>query len=134
MTLTAIHASALPKPRFLYSPCVKSGPFYQVSGLIALDPASGTLEPGGPGPETARILSNVSLALPQWGLTFDDLMIARIFTTRMDLFGEINASWYACFKAVTRPPARTSVGVVALPINASVEIEFCFYREQALSG
>ena len=104
-----------------------------MSGLIALNPASGTLEPSGPGPETERILSNVSLALLQWRLTFDDLLIARIFTTLMDLFADINASWEACFKAVKRPPARTSVGVVALPINASVEIEFCFCREVALS-
>jgi 2-iminobutanoate/2-iminopropanoate deaminase len=129
MSVTALSSPVLPAPRFRYSPCVKAGPFHQVSGMVALDAASGVLEPGGPGAETAKILANLRQAMPGWGLSWSDLVIARIFTTRFDLFGEINAAWEACFTEGVPPPARTSVGVAALPIGATVEIEFCFWRE-----
>lgn len=124
----ALQSSAIPAPRFRYSPCVKIGSFYQVSGMVALDPASGRLVAGGPGAETSRILANLMLALPDYGLTLDHLLIARIFTTRFDAFAEINAAWEAVFDDKTIPPARTAIGVSALPLDASVEIEFSFVR------
>jgi 2-iminobutanoate/2-iminopropanoate deaminase len=129
MTLQALFPSGLPRPRFRYSPCVKAGPFYQVSGMLAIDPATDALEPGGPGAETRRILSNLVAALPDYGLSLADLMVARIFTTRLDLFGEINQAWEAFIAPGTVAPARTSVGVASLPIGASVEIEFGFYKD-----
>ena len=128
MPIRPLPAKALPAPRFRYTPCVQAGPWRQVSGMIALDPASGVLEAGGPGAETRRILANLQAALPEWGLTLADLVIARIFTTRFDAFGEINAAWEATFDSATTPPARTSVGVTALPLGATVEIEFCFWK------
>ncbi len=126
--IQALSSANLPAPRFRYSPLVKAGPFYQSAGMIALDPQTGALEPGGVGPETARILANLLRALPDFGLTLDDLVNATIYTTRMDDFPAINAAWEAVFTAGQRPPARTSVGVSALPLGAGVEIAFAFYR------
>lgn len=63
------------------------------------------------------------------GLSLDDLVMARIFTTSMEQFADINNEWDAFFENQNRMPARTGVGVSALPINASVEIEFQFYQE-----
>ena len=51
-----------------------------------------------------------------------------LYTTRMDEFPVINAAWEAVFTPGQRPPARTSVGVSALPLGAAVEIAFSFYR------
>lgn len=124
----AIQSKSIPAPRFRYSPCVRIGPIHQVSGMVALDPESGNLVRGGPGAETARILANLLAALPDYGVSLDELLIARIFTTRLDAFAEINAAWEAVFDKDTTPPARTTVGVSALPLNASVEIEFTFIR------
>jgi len=124
----AMQSSSIPAPRFRYSPCVKIGSSYQVSGMVALDPVSDTLVPGGPAAETACILSNLQRALPDYGLSLDELLIARIFTTRMDAFADINAAWEAVFSGDTVPPARTSVGVSALPLGACVEIEFSFVK------
>ncbi|MHC8381887.1 RidA family protein [Pseudomonas sp. LB3P14] len=119
---------AIPAPHFHYSPCVSIGSTYQVSGMIALDPATGQLVEGGPGAEASRILDNLRSALPDYGLTLDDLLIARIYTTRFDAFAEINAAWETFFTQGLVPPARTSVGVSALPLGASVEIEFSFVK------
>ncbi|MFJ2989685.1 RidA family protein [Collimonas sp. NPDC087041] len=123
-----IQSAAIPAPRFRYSPCVKIGPIVQVSGMIALDPISGQLVDGGPGAETACILANLQRALSDYGVALDDLLIARIFTTRFESFAEINAAWEAFFGGDMTPPARTSVGVSALPLGASVEIEFSFVQ------
>jgi 2-iminobutanoate/2-iminopropanoate deaminase len=128
--IEALSSARLPKPRFPYSPVIRAGDWTLFSGMIALDPESGALEPGGPGPETARILANLAAALPDFGLALADLAVARIFTTRWDEFPAINAAWQQALASLAIPPARTSVGVVALPLGASVEIEFGFYKEQ----
>jgi 2-iminobutanoate/2-iminopropanoate deaminase len=121
----------LPQPRFHYSPMLRVGPWVRVSGMIGLDPDSGVLEPGGAGAETARILRSLTNALPDCGLTLNDLVAARIFTTRFDQFPAINQAWEAALRGLAVPPCRTSVGVSALPLGASVEIEFDFYQEEA---
>jgi len=124
----ALTAATLPRPRFRYSPVVRVGDLWQTAGLIALDPATGALETGGPGAETAKILANLTGALGELGLGLDDLVIARIFTTRFDAFAEINAAWEAVFDGASPPPARTSVGVSVLPLGATVEMEFTFRK------
>lgn len=122
-----ITATRGPQPRFLYTPCVKSGPMGIVSGMVALDPDSGTLIEGDVAAQTQRIFDNLLLALPEYGFAMQDLVLARIYTTCMDQFPRINAVWERQF-ADTPPPARTSVGVSALPLSAQIEIEFMFHR------
>lgn len=121
-------SDAIPAPRFLYSPFVQIGNLCQVSGMVALDRDSGQLVTGGPGAETTKIFANLIAALPDYGVTLDELLIARIYTTRMDAFAEINAAWDDVFTLQTSPPARTSIGVAALPLGATVEIEFSFVK------
>jgi 2-iminobutanoate/2-iminopropanoate deaminase len=128
MTRTLLKSTRMYAPKFRYTPCVKAGPTYAVSGIIALDRVTGALVPGGPYAETRQILSLLVASLPEWGLSLEHLVQARIYTTRMDLFGEINRAWEETFAAV-EPPARTSIGVAALPLGATVECEFALYRE-----
>ena len=99
--------------------------------MIALDAETSALESGGPGAETARILDNLLGALPELGLELDDMVSATIYTTLFDRFPAINEAWEAVFSEGVRPPARTAVGVHALPLGATVEISFEFYREAA---
>lgn len=122
-----ITSSKGPQPKFLYTPCVKNGPLGIVSGMVALDPATGHLVDGDVAVQTQRIFDNLYLALPDYGYGMQDLMLARIYTTCMDQFPGINTVWERQF-AQAAPPARTSVGVSALPLAALVEIEFMFYR------
>lgn len=126
--IEALSSKNLPPPQFRYSALVKSGPYYKTAGMIALDKDSGKLEPGGAGAETAKILGNLLAALPDFGLSLEDLVSATIYTTRMDQFPDINRAWEAVFEQDSRLPARTSIGVNALPINATVEMEFLFYK------
>jgi 2-iminobutanoate/2-iminopropanoate deaminase len=114
-------------PRFRYTPCVKSGPFGFGSGMVALDPATGALVEGGVGAQTQRIFDNLGLALPDYGFTLGQLCMARVYTTCFEHFDEINVVRELQFASMA-PPARTSVGVRDLPLEALVEIEFCFYQ------
>ncbi len=127
--IETLSSANLPAPRFRYSPLVKAGPNYQTAGMIALDKTSGQLEPGGAGPQTVKILENLLAALPDFGLSLDDMVSARIFTTEFDNFPAINAAWESVFTAEGHLPARTAVGVSALPLHAAVEMEFTFYKE-----
>ena len=96
--------------------------------MIALDSETGTLESGGPGAEAAKILANLLATLPELGLELDDMVSATIYTTAFDRFPAINEAWEAVFSEGVRPPARTAVGVQALPLGATVEIGFEFYK------
>lgn len=99
-----------------------------MSGLIALDPLTGQLVRGGVGPETAQILTNMGHAIAELGLTYSDLTRARIYTTDFAKFADINAAWEQVFTGAVTPPARTAVGVSALPLGAAVEMEFDLFK------
>lgn len=126
--IEALSSANLPAPRFRYSPLIKAGPFYQTAGMIALDKDSGELESGGVGAETSKILKNLLQALPDFGLTLEDLVSAKIHTTQFNHFPDINKAWEEIFTDDMRPPARSAVGVTALPLNANVEMSFVFYK------
>ncbi len=116
---------SLPAPRFRYSPVVQAGPFAFVSGMVALDAATGTLAEGGCYGQTAKILDNLRLLMEEQGWALGQLVLARIFCADFAAFAEVNRAWEAFFEGHD-PPARTSVGVQALPLGALVEIEFQF--------
>jgi len=120
----------LAKPAFKYSHVVKVGPHYYLSGLLAQDRQTGVLVGDTVGEQAAKILENVQVLMQEYGLGFEHLAIARIFTPFMDKFSEINAAWEQVFNNIPHaPPARTSVGVASLPLNGKVEVEFTFYKE-----
>jgi 2-iminobutanoate/2-iminopropanoate deaminase len=117
-------------PKFKYSQLVKAGPHYYCSGLIALDNASGELVSGGVGNETQVILQNLQLLMEEFNLSWEHLAFARVFTADFENFPEFNTAWEQVFNSLeVSPPARSSVGVNALPLNAKIEIEFTFYKE-----
>ncbi len=125
--IEALSSTNLPAPRFRYSPLVKAGPFYKTAGMIALDKDSGELESGGAGPEAAKILANLIAALPDFSLSLEHMVSATIYTTDFTEFPAINVAWEDVFTEDIQAPARTSIGVSALPLRATVEIEFIFY-------
>ena len=124
MARELIVSSAIPGPKFAYTPCVRIGSTVQVSGMVALDPATGDLLAGDTEVQATQILRNLTAALKDYGVGLEDLLIVRVYLVDLAEFAGFNRAWSAVFK--DRPPARTTVGVSALPLGARVEMEFTF--------
>ena len=91
------------------------------AGQAALDPATGTLVEGGIEAETERVLGNLTAVLDAAGCGWGDVVKTTIFLVDMADFATVNAI-YGRFMS-DPPPARSTVGVAALPKGARVEIE-----------
>ena len=104
-----------------YSQAVRSGPFLFCSGQIPLDPASGQLVEGGIEAQTVQVLDNLTALLAAAGLTLGDVVKTTVFLVTMDDFPAMNEVYARYFDE--DPPARSTIGVAALPKGARVEIE-----------
>ena len=91
------------------------------SGQIALDPATGALVAGGIVEQTARVMANVGAILAAAGTDFDHVLKATCFLADIDDFAAFNAEYAKSFGEAR--PARSAVGVAALPNGALVEVE-----------
>ena len=91
------------------------------SGQLGLDPASGALVEGGVEAQAERALKNLGAVLDAAGATFADVVKTTIFLVDIADFSAVNTV-YATFMPEP-PPARSTVGVAALPKGGLVEIE-----------
>lgn len=104
-----------------YSQGVRSGGLLFSAGQIALDPSTGQLVPGDVAAQTRRVLENLSAILKAEQLSFGQVVKTTMFLADMNDFQIVNEIYATYFRE--NPPARSTVGVAALPKGALVEIE-----------
>jgi 2-iminobutanoate/2-iminopropanoate deaminase len=104
-----------------YSHAIDDGTYVFCSGQTPIDPSTGRLRDGGVADQTEQCFDNLFAVLADGGLGPDDVVKVNVYLTDMDDFPEMNAAYAKRFSAP--PPARTTVGVAALPLGARVEIE-----------
>jgi 2-iminobutanoate/2-iminopropanoate deaminase len=104
-----------------YSHAVKAGETVYLSGQTPIDSATGKLAEGGIKAQTEQCFKNLFNVLKAAGLTPDDVQKVNVFLTDMKNFSEMNEVYEKQFKAPY--PARTTIGVAALPLGADIEIE-----------
>ena len=104
-----------------YSQAVRSGDLVFCSGQIPLDPLTGQLVEGGIGSQTARVLANLAAVLAAADLKLANVVKTTVFLVSMDDFPAMNEVYARYFHE--DPPARSTIGVAALPKGARVEIE-----------
>jgi 2-iminobutanoate/2-iminopropanoate deaminase len=104
-----------------YSHAVRSGGFLFLSGQTPLDPATGKLVEGGVGDQTRRCLENLQAVCAAAGASLGDAVRCGIYVTDMGTFAEVNEAYATFF--TDEPPARSTIGVAALPVGAQVEID-----------
>lgn len=109
-----------------YSHGVWAGDLLFCSGQTPIDPATGTLVPGGVAEQTARVLDNLEAVLADAHLTMDDVIKTTVFLTTMADFPEMNGVYATRFAGPH--PARSTVAVAGLPLGARVEIELVARR------
>lgn len=109
-----------------YSHAVWSGDTLYLSGQTPVDPSTGELVQGGVEAQTHRAFDNLELVLQDAGLSMDDVVKVNVYLTDMANFPAMNAAYRSRFTAPF--PARTTVAVAGLPLNASIEIELVARR------
>jgi 2-iminobutanoate/2-iminopropanoate deaminase len=104
-----------------YSHAVACGELVYLSGQTPLDPATGALVAGGIAAQAEQCFRNLFAVLAGAGLSPDDVAKVNVYLVDMADFAAMNAVYERQF---ARPfPARTTIGVAALPLGARIEIE-----------
>lgn len=123
-TKTMISTTQAPRAIGPYSQAVRVGNLLFTSGQVPLDPATGSLVPGGIREQTKRVLDNLAAVLKEAGLDMDNVVKTTVFLKNMADFAAMNevyAQYFAPEGVV--PPARSTVEVARLPKDALVEID-----------
>ena len=110
---------AMSKPLGPYTPVVRAGDWIIVSGQLGM--RDGALVPGGVAAQTAQAVDNLQALLASAGATLADVAKTLCFLTDMDTFATFNEAYVSAFGDAR--PARSTIGVAALPAGAAVEIE-----------
>ena len=121
MSKTAITSPELAPPIGPFSQAIEVGGFLYFSGQVGLDPATGKVVEGGIVAETERVLRNLEAVLKAAGKSFDHVARAGVYLTNMSDYVAMNGVYAKYFSPPF--PARTAIGVAALPLGARVEID-----------
>lgn len=104
-----------------YSQAIRFGNLLFTSGQLGLDPATGELVSGGIEAETRQVLTNIKNVLLAAGSGLENVVKTTVFLKDMAEFAKMNAIYAEFFSQ--NPPARSTIGVAALPKGGLVEIE-----------
>ena len=110
-----------PKALGPYSAGIRVGNMVYTAGQVGIDPAIGDIVEGGIEAETRQVLINLQAVLNAAGSSLDWVVKTTVFLRDMNDFSKMNAVYAEFF--TNKPPARSTVQVVALPKGAAVEIE-----------
>src|SRR6476660_1116172 len=107
-------------PNGIFSPAIVSGDLVFTSGQIGVD-SKGQIVEGGIEAQTEQVFRNLAAVLEASGSSVDHILKATVFLADMNDYNTMNELYRKHFKG--DPPARSTVGVAALPRNARIEIE-----------
>lgn len=103
--------------------------YNNLSAQLPVDPISGKLVTGGIKEQTAQCLKNIKAILKSIDVSFDDIVKVNIFLKNISDINAVNEVYTIFFPdssiamAAAYFPARTTIAVSALPMNALVQIE-----------
>jgi 2-iminobutanoate/2-iminopropanoate deaminase len=109
-----------PEPIGPYSHANLIGNTLYVSGQVAKDASSGEMMQADIKAETRKVMENVGAILTDAGMDYTHIVKSTIFCVNLGDFAAINEVYGSFFTG--NFPARETVQVVKLPLNANVEI------------
>ena len=121
MNKQILHTDHAPKAVGPYSQAVMVGDFLYCSGQIAIDPKTNEVLKVSIKDQTHQVMKNIEAVLKQATLNFGSIVKTTIFVTDMNDFAAVNEVYSSYLQAPY--PARSTVGVSALPKGVNVEIE-----------
>ena len=121
---TVAYHAVMSTPVGPYTPVVRAGDWIIVSGQLGI--RDGALVEGGVPAQTARAVENLAAQLATMGAGLGDVAKTLCFLTDMGTFADFNAAYVTGFG--DHRPARSTIGVAALPFGGAVEIEAWAYK------
>lgn len=121
MPRQVFQSDSAPKAIGPYSQAVRVGDTLYLSGQTPLDPATGQMVAGGIEEQATRVFENLEAVLAAADASFDDVVRVAIYMTDLGNFGTVNEVMKRYFHEPY--PARSTIGVAALPRGAAVEID-----------
>ncbi|MDQ6991780.1 MAG: RidA family protein [Mariprofundaceae bacterium] len=119
--MNIIHSEQAPKAVGPYSQAIAHEGIVYASGQIGLIPETGQMIEGDVEAQAKQVTQNLSAVLEASGASVNDIIKVTIFLIDMNDFPRVNAI-YAAWLGEHRP-ARATVAVAALPLNAQVEMD-----------
>lgn len=116
-----IQPAKFPNTGLPYSPGILVGDTLYMSGQLGRDPATAKIVPGGIEAETRQALTNLREVLRAAGMDFGDVVSVTAFIADFDEFERYNKVYREFFPK--DPPARATVGVSRLNLDAKVELQ-----------
>lgn len=121
MTRQIVSSTGAPAAIGPYSQAVRVGDTVYLSGQIGLDPASGQLVEGGFDAQVHRAFQNLQAVAQAAGGSLGDVVKLTLFLTDLAHFPEANEIMQ---RYISSPyPARSTVGISALPRGAQFEVD-----------
>jgi 2-iminobutanoate/2-iminopropanoate deaminase len=116
----AIKIPNAPAPIGPYSQAILKNDTLYVSGQIPIDTKTGTLINHNIREATQKVLENIGELLNEADMQYSDVVKCSIFLNNFEDFKEMNDVYATFFSE--NPPARETVEVSRLPMNAIIEI------------
>ena len=116
-----VHTAKAPAAIGPYSQGIIAGNLLFISGQLPLNPENGRLIDGSIAEQTEQILKNMKAIVEEAGGQLSSVVKTTIFLKDLKDFTEVNTAYAGFFKDC--PPARSTIQVAALPLDARIEIE-----------
>ena len=117
-----IHTEKAPAAIGTYSQAILTGNLLFTSGQIAINPLTGKLVDGDAKPQTEMIFKNIMAILNKANLDKKHIVKLNVFLINLKDFEKVNQAFKSFFNDNSYP-ARTTVEVSRLPMDALVEID-----------
>ena len=116
-----VNTNNSPAPIGPYNQAVLNNNMLFISGQIALDPISMTINNSSIKDETHQVMKNIKNILVEAGMDFKNVVKSSIFLSDMSYFNDVNEV-YGSYLETGMEPARETIAVKTLPMNVNVEI------------
>ena len=121
MSRQSIHTERAPQAIGPYSQAIRAGDTVYLSGQVPFDPATMQLVTGDIEVQARRVFENLKAVAEAAGGSLERAVKFTIFLTDLGNFAKVNEVMSSYF--VKPYPARSTIGVAALPRGAQIEIE-----------
>jgi 2-iminobutanoate/2-iminopropanoate deaminase len=120
MEKKVINTTSAPAPIGPYNQAIQFGNMLYISGQVAINPATNTVDATDVFGEAHQVMHNLKAILTEAGMDFNNVIKTTIFLSDMSLFTTVNEIYGKYFSGDF--PARETVAVKGLPKNVNVEI------------